>query len=64
MPKVREYSVVYIVSRCLGGRCFINYKVGNCCLVTNIKVVGIQATRGQDTNIEAVVRCLISIKGV
>ncbi len=64
MPKVREYSVVYIVSRYLGSRCFVNYKVGNYCLATNIKVVGIQAAEGQDVNIKAVVYCLASIKEV
>ncbi len=64
MPKVREYSVVYTVSRCLGSRCFVNYKVGNCCLATNIEVVGIQAAEGQDADIEAIVHCLVSIKKV
>ncbi len=64
MPKVREYSVVYTVSRNLESRRFINYKVGNCCLAISIKVVGIQATGGQDTNIEAVVYCLASTEGV
>ncbi len=64
MPKVREYSVVYTVSRCLGSRCFVNYKVGNCCLATNIEVVGIQAAEGQDANIEAVVYYLASIEEV
>ncbi len=64
MPRVREYSVVYTVSRCLGSRCFVNYKVRNYYLATNIRVVGIQAIEGQDTNIEAVIYCLASIKEV
>ncbi len=64
MPKVREYSVVYTVSRCLGSRCFVNYKVGNYYLATNIEVVGIQAAEGQDANIEAVIHCLASVKEV
>jgi hypothetical protein len=64
MPKVKEYSVVYTVSRCLGSRCFINYKVRNYYLATNIKVVGIQAAEGQDADTEAVVRCLASIEEV
>ncbi len=64
MPKVREYSVVYTVSYCLESRCFVNYKVGNYYLATNIEVVGIQAAEGQDANIEAVVYCLASTKEV
>ncbi len=64
MPKVGEYSVVYTISRCLESRRFVNYKAGNCCLAVSTEVVGIQAAGGQDANIEAVVRCLVSIKGV
>ncbi len=64
MPKVREYFVVYTVSRCLGSRRFINYKVRKYCLVISIKVAGIQAAEGQDVNIKAVIHCLASIKGV
>ncbi len=64
MPKVREYSVVYTISRCLGSRRFVNYKVGNYCLATNIEVVGIQAVEGQDANTKAVAHCLASIEEV
>ncbi len=64
MPKAGEYSVVYTVSRCLGSQCSVNYKVGNYCLATNIEVVGIQATEGQDADIEAVVHCLASTEEV
>ncbi len=64
MPKVRESSVVYTVSRCLRSRRFINYKVGNCYLAISIKAVGIQAAGGQDANIEAVIRCLVYVEEV
>ncbi len=64
MPKIREYSVVYTISHYLGSRCFVNYKVRNYYLATNIKVVGIQAAEGQDADIEAVIYCLASIEEV